>query len=90
MKKLMDAADLAVAESGRHSKKYETMQDLWQACPKLKDASLFFTVTMRALAGVCGNGTLSCGPHLHLRYFDHIYTCAILTTFTPAHRDIML
>jgi hypothetical protein len=36
----MDAADPAVAESGRHSK-FETLQDLWQARPKLKDASLF-------------------------------------------------
>jgi hypothetical protein len=41
MKKLLDAAHPAVAESGRHPKKIKTMQDLWNRCPKLKDASLF-------------------------------------------------
>jgi hypothetical protein len=41
MKKLMDAADPAVAESGRHLKKFNTMQELWEARPDLKDASLF-------------------------------------------------
>jgi hypothetical protein len=31
MKKLMDAADPAVAESGRNPKKFKTMQELWEA-----------------------------------------------------------
>jgi hypothetical protein len=41
MKKLMDAAGPAVAESGRKPKKIKTMQELWEARPDLKEASLF-------------------------------------------------
>jgi hypothetical protein len=41
MAKLMDAACLTVAESGRKLKKIKTMQELWEAGPDLKEASLF-------------------------------------------------
>ncbi len=41
MTKLMDAAGPAVAESGGKPKKIKTMQELWEARPDLKEASLF-------------------------------------------------
>jgi hypothetical protein len=41
MTKLMAAAGPAVAESGGKPKKIKTMQELWEARPDLKEASLF-------------------------------------------------
>jgi hypothetical protein len=86
MKKLLDAAHPAVAESGRHPKKIKTMQELWNTCPKLKDASLFMadlvkknpkvkkTEILREWAEQRGNHPETSGAHMESEsLFAHSY-----------------